>query len=107
MCTALAIRTKSGYSLFGRNMDLQYSFNQSVELVPRNFKYKDRVTGKMKKINYAIIGMGTLIEGIPSLADGMNEEGLACVALNCSGYAKYTNYKKIFLLKKKIFHQMI
>lgn len=101
MCTALSIRTKSGYNLFGRNMDLQYSFNQSVELVPRNFKYKDRVTGKMKGINYAIIGMGTIIEGIPSLADGMNEEGLACAALNCSRYAKYDNYKKYISSKKE------
>ena len=54
MCTALTLRTKDGYNLFGRNMDLAYSFNQSVTLVPRNYEYRDRVTNKNKKTKYAI-----------------------------------------------------
>ena len=29
-------------------MDLSYSFNQAVTLVPRNYEYRDRVTGNMK-----------------------------------------------------------
>lgn len=51
MCTALTLKTKDGYNLFGRNMDLAYSFNQAVTLLPRNYEYRDRVTGNMKKIN--------------------------------------------------------
>ena len=35
MCTALTLKTKDGYNLFGRNMDLSYSFNQAVTLLPR------------------------------------------------------------------------
>lgn len=42
-----------GYNLFGRNKDLSYSFNQAVTLLPRNYEYRDRVTGNMKKTKYA------------------------------------------------------
>ena len=54
MCTALTLSTKDGYNLFGRNMDLAYSFNQAVTLVPRNYEYRDRVTGEMRKNKYAL-----------------------------------------------------
>ena len=89
MCTALALETKDGYNLFGRNMDIEYSFNHSIHLVPRKFAYKDNVTGEMKKTKYAIIGMGTLFEGYPAFAYGLNEKGLACAGLNFPGYAYY------------------
>ena len=55
MCTALSLLTFKKEHLFGRNMDLAYSFNQAVTLVPRNYEYRDRVTGNMKKNKYAII----------------------------------------------------
>ena len=57
MCTALTLSTKDGYNLFGRNMDLAYSFNQAVTLVPRNYEYRDRVNGEMRKNKYAKLGM--------------------------------------------------
>ncbi len=38
MCTGLALETKDGLHLFGRNMDIEYSFNQSIIFIPRNFK---------------------------------------------------------------------
>lgn len=87
MCTALTLKTKDGYNLFGRNMDLQYSFNQAVILVPRNYEYRDRVTNEIKKNKYAIIGMASVIEDYPAFADAMNEKGLACAGLNFPGYS--------------------
>ncbi len=87
MCTALTLRTKDGYNLFGRNMDLSYSFNQAVTLLPRNYEYRDRVTGNMKKTKYAIIGMASIIDDYPAFADAMNEKGLACAGLNFPGYS--------------------
>lgn len=48
MCTDLLLRTKDGNYLFGRNIDLEYNFNQSVYLVPRNFAYKNVLTGKIE-----------------------------------------------------------
>ena len=89
MCTALTLKTKDGYSLFGRNMDLSYSFNQAVTLVPRNYEYRDRVTGNMKKNKYAIIGMASVIDEYPAFADGMNEKGLGCAGLNFPGYSYF------------------
>lgn len=87
MCTALTLKTKDGYNLFGRNMDLSYSFNQAVTLVPRNYEYKDRVTQSMKKTKYAILGMATIIDDYPAFADGFNEKGLGCAGLNFPGYS--------------------
>ncbi len=87
MCTALTVKTKDGYHLFGRNMDLSYSFNQAVTLVPRNYEYRDRVTGTMKKNKYAIIGMASVIDEYPAFADAMNEKGLGCAGLNFPGYS--------------------
>ena len=89
MCTGLTITTNDGYHLFGRSMDIEYSFNQSVVLIPRNFSYTNNVTGKTEKSNYAIIGMGTLLGTYPALADGLNEKGMACAGLNFPGYAHY------------------
>ncbi len=89
MCTALSLRTKEGNHLFGRNMDLEYNFNQSVHLVPRKFAYKNVVTNENETTKYAIIGMATIIDNHPMFADGMNEKGLACAGLNFPGYANY------------------
>lgn len=89
MCTALTIKSSKGNNFFGRNMDLEYNFNQSVVIVPRNYKYENKVTGNMEGGNYAIIGMGSVIDNHAALADGMNEKGLACAGLNFSGFAYY------------------
>lgn len=89
MCTALNIKSDEGHSFFGRNMDLEYEFNQSVLIIPRGYEILDRVSSKMIKNNFAIIAMGTIIDKHPALADGMNEHGLACAGLNFPGYAYY------------------
>ncbi|MGL5648114.1 MAG: linear amide C-N hydrolase, partial [Clostridium sp.] len=36
MCTGLTLKTKTGDHLFGRNMDIEFEFGQSVGVVPRN-----------------------------------------------------------------------
>lgn len=82
MCTALTLTTKDGYHLFGRNMDLEYTFGQSVALVPRNYAYKNHATGEMEKSKYATIGMATIMDNHPMFAEALNEKGLACAGLN-------------------------
>lgn len=89
MCTALSIKSKEGKCFFGRNMDLAYNFNQSVMIIPKKYRFQDKVTGKMIVNNRTIIGMGTVIDNHPAMADGMNENGLACAGLNFAGYAYY------------------
>ena len=87
MCTALSINSKEGNYFFGRNMDLAYNFNQKVIIIPKSYEFKDLVTGNMITNNRAIIGIGTVIDNHPTLADGMNENGLAAAGLNFMGYA--------------------
>ena len=87
MCTALSINSKEGNYFFGRNMDLAYNFNQKVIIIPKSYEFKDLVTGNMITNNREIIGIGTVIDNHPTLADGMNENGLAAAGLNFMGYA--------------------
>lgn len=89
MCTALTLTTKDGYHLFGRNMDIEFSFNQAVTLVPRNFSYKNRATDEEEKTKYAMIGMGTIIDNHPCYAEAMNEKGLCCAGLNFPRYSHW------------------
>lgn len=91
MCTALSLTAKDGSHLFGRNMDIEYSFNQSILLTPRHFNYKNRATGEIEQTKYAIIGMGTIIDNHPSYADVCNEKGLAAAGLNFPRYAHWDN----------------
>ncbi|MBP1890773.1 choloylglycine hydrolase [Clostridium moniliforme] len=82
MCTGLTLETKDGLHLFGRNMDIEYSFNQSIIFIPRNFTCINSVSKKELTTKHAILAMGTIFNNYPTLADGMNEKGLACAGLN-------------------------
>ncbi len=70
-------------------MDLAYFFNQAVMIIPRNYQLQDRVSGNSVTNKRAIIGMGTVIDNHPVLADAMNEAGLAAAGLNFEGYAYF------------------
>ena len=90
MCTALSFKSPFG-TFFGRNMDLAWNFNQTPIFIPRNAKYLDRVCMEFISPGRAILGMGTLIDGHPSMAEAMNEDGLACAGLNFARYAVWAN----------------
>ncbi len=70
-------------------MDVEFYFNQKVMIVPKNYQLQDRVTGNTVTNKRAIIGMGTVIDNHPVLADAMNDAGLACAGLNFEGYAYF------------------
>lgn len=90
MCTGLALETKDGLHLFGRNMDIEYSFNQSIIFIPRNFKCVNKSNKKELTTKYAVLGMGTIFDDYPTFADGMNEKGLGCLGLNFPVYVSYS-----------------
>lgn len=94
MCTGLTLKSKNGLHFFGRNMDLEYNFNQAPHLVPRNFKYKNVVDNKEYKTKYAILGMAMSMDNHPLFAEGFNEEGLGCAGLNFPGYGYYEREEK-------------
>ncbi len=79
MCTVLTYTTGEHQLLFGRNMDLEYEFGQTLMAVPRQYQGG----------TYGIMAMGTVYGDIPLLADGFNEKGLCCAGLNFPGYASY------------------
>ena len=86
MCTAVTYKTKDHY--FGRNLDLEYSYEETVTITPRNFPFDFRKMRRMEN-HYAIIGMAYVAEGYPLYYDGTNEKGLSMAGLNFPQSAHY------------------
>ncbi len=86
MCTAITYNTKDHY--FGRNLDLEYSYKETVTITPRNYPFKFR---KVNDINnhYAIIGMSYVANDYPLYYDAINEKGLGMAGLNFPQNADY------------------
>ena len=66
MCTAISFKSKDHY--FGRNLDLEYTYEEQVTVTPRNYEFTFRKKESVKN-HYAIIG-GTACDLL------MTEEGL-------------------------------
>lgn len=86
MCTAISYRTKDHY--FGRNLDLDFNYNETITITPRNFAFEFRNMQTLKK-HYAIIGMAVVVDDYPLYYDATNEKGLSIAGLNFSGNADY------------------
>lgn len=89
MCTCIVIKEKDKY--FGRNLDLEYTFNECVAITPRNYPFHFR-NKEVIHHHYAMIGMATVVEGYPLYAEAMNEKGLAMAGLNFPGNAHYFSW---------------
>ena len=83
MCTAIC-----DGALFGRTLDLEYSFSERAVITPRQFPLSFRYEG-VKYNHYAIIGIAHVARDVPLYYDAMNEKGLCIAALNFPVYAKY------------------
>ncbi len=86
MCTAITYNTNDHY--FGRNFDLEYSYNETVTITPRNYEFTFRKVESISN-HYAIIGMAYVANNYPLYYDAMNEKGLAMAGLNFPGNADY------------------
>lgn len=86
MCTAITYQTRDHY--FGRNLDLEFSYHETVTITPRNFPFHFR---KLQPIqhHYAMIGMATVAENYPLYYEATNEKGLSIAGLNFPGNAVY------------------
>ena len=84
MCTAISYKTKTHY--FGRNLDMECSFGESVVIMPRKFSFPFRHAEELKK-SYALIGTAIIENGLPLYYDAANEKGLAMAGLNFVGNA--------------------
>lgn len=86
MCTAITYKTKSHY--FGRNLELEYSYSESVTITPRNYPFTFRKTGDMNS-HYAMIGMAYVVNDYPLYYDATNEKGVSMAGLNFPDNAHY------------------
>lgn len=86
MCTGANYTTSDHY--FGRNLDLEFSYNEAVTVTPRNFPFRFRRAEPLLT-HHAIIGMATISDGYPLYYDATNEKGLSMAGLNFPGNADY------------------
>lgn len=91
MCTAVSYKNKDHY--FGRNLDLEYCYNETVTITPRNYSLPFRSTEDINT-HYAMIGMAYVVDGYPLYYDATNEKGLSIAALNFPDNAVYHPVKE-------------
>ena len=91
MCTCINYKNNDFY--FGRNLDLEYSFDEQVVITPRNYLFTMKAE-KSFKTKYAIIGMATVINDYPLYAEACNEQGLCIAGLYFPNNARYNKVKK-------------
>ena len=90
MCTAITYNSASHY--FGRNLDLEYHYDEKVTICPHGYKFYFSNEGIVVH-NYAIIGMAYVVDNYPLFYDAVNEKGLAMAGLRFQEYAFYGEKK--------------
>lgn len=94
MCTAVSFITKDHY--FGRNLDYEYSYEETVTIMPRNYQLNFRnglITGNGSTGHHAMIGMAYVVDDYPLYYDAINEKGLGMAGLLFAGNAVYSHEK--------------
>lgn len=82
MCTAIF-----DDMLFGRTLDLECSYGESVVITPRGYRFNYLYEKDIR--DNAIIGIAHIENGVPLYYDAMNENGLCMAGLNFPKYAVY------------------
>ena len=90
MCTAISYKSNNAY--FGRNLDLERGYGESIVIMPRRFEFTMRYTKPLAN-HYAMIGMATVVGELPLYYDATNEKGLSMAGLNFPGNAVYYDYE--------------
>lgn len=90
MCTAATYKTKDHY--FGRTLDFEFSYEETVTITPRNYPLHFRKVNDLEK-HYAMIGMAYVVDDYPLYYDATNEKGLSMAGLYFAGNADYKREK--------------
>lgn len=88
MCTAVHFMDR----YFGRNLDLEYCYQESVTVTPRNYPFVFHQEKRFDR-HFAIIGVATVSNGYPLYYDAVNQAGLSMAGLNFPGNAFYNKVK--------------
>lgn len=86
MCTSLSFSAFSHY--FGRNLDLEYCYDETVTVTPRNYPFSFRREAPISS-HYAMIGVATVAQDYPLYYEATNEAGLSIAGLHFPGNAHY------------------
>ena len=86
MCTAATYYGRDHY--FGRNLDLEFSYNETVTIMPRGYKFPIRHADDLDS-HYALIGMAFVVDDYPLYYDAINEKGVGMAGLNFPTNAVY------------------
>ena len=86
MCTAVTYT--SGEHYFGRNLDLDHAYNETVTVTPRKYPFIFRRAAALNA-HQAMIGMAFVVDGYPLYYDATNESGLSMAGLNFPASACY------------------
>jgi len=89
MCTAISFLSKDHY--FGRNLDLEYSYEEMITITPRNFPLHFRAKPPLIH-HYAFIGMAYIQSQYPLYYEATNETGLSMAGLHFPDYTKYCSF---------------
>lgn len=86
MCTAAAMRAENFY--FGRNLDYERGFGESVVITARRYPFDFVRMGRLDE-HYAMVGVAHIAENYPLYYEAVNEKGLGMAGLNFVGNAVY------------------
>ena len=86
MCTAVSFKSADHY--FGRNLDLDFHYDEAITVMPRKFHLSFR-GGEIMESHFAIIGTATVVDDYPLYYDAVNEFGLGMAGLNFPHFAEY------------------
>lgn len=91
MCTAATYKTKDHY--FGRTLDYDHSYHETITVTPRNLPFTFRKLPALES-HYAMIGMATISNNFPLYYEATNEAGLSMAGLNFPKNAFYDNIRE-------------
>ena len=89
MCTAISFKSNDHY--FGRNLDLEFSYHETITITPRNYPFHFRHV-KAPTRHLAIIGIAYVNNDYPLYYDAVNEVGLGMAGLNFPQNAVWQPY---------------
>lgn len=88
MCTAVTCKTDSFY--FGRTLDYEFSYGESITIMPRKYRLKFTHSAELDE-HYAVIGISHIAKNYPLFYDAANEKGLCAAGLNFNKSAVYSD----------------
>ena len=89
MCTSISYTTKDHY--FGRNLDMECSYNEKVIIAPRNYPLKFRHLREIDE-HFAMVGIGISVYDYPLYYEATNEKGLSMAGLSFKTSAVYNDF---------------